>query len=349
MLSLLSRSIVVRLAFYYGALAAVYLAGWYWLPEHILDLIYELHTAWIRILPTGDFAEGLFGGGPAAPLGVAGGAVLATVASVTGFILALPVAWVYMYTRRKKGYTQSVVHSLILLPVLVAAVVVLVKNSLALAFALAGIVAAVRFRNTLEDSKDAVYIFLATVLGLAAGAQPGVAVALSVLFNIVVLTLWYTDFARAPMGLEDDRARKQMKKALDMANRTSMFVARLDSEILETMGPAQLDALAERVRKRRSDAGIGEVKGGDKSREGSLRVTMQQTPEARQVVEQAFGPLVKRWSIQRIERSDGGKDTIVYWLRLRKGTVPSQVTAAIQLAARELVELVEFHEREGSE
>lgn len=348
MLSLLSRSIVVRLALYYGALAAVYLAGWYWLPQHVLDLIAELHVAWIRILPTGDFAEGLFGGGPTAPLGVAGGAVLATVASVTGFILALPVAWVYMYTRRKKGYTQSVVHSLILLPVLVAAVVVLVKNSLALAFALAGIVAAVRFRNTLEDSKDAVYIFLATVLGLAAGAQPGVAVALSMLFNIVVLTLWYTDFARNPMGLEDERARKQMKKALDMANRTSMFVARLDSEILETMGPAQLDALAERVRKRRSEAGSEEVKGGDKSREGSLRVVMQQTPEARQVVEQSFGPLVKRWSIQRIERSDAGKETIIYWLRLRKGTVPSQVTAAIQLAARELAEQVEFSEREGS-
>jgi hypothetical protein len=346
MLSLLSRSIVARLAAYYGALAAIYLAGWLWLPQHVLDFIYELHVAWIRILPTGDFVEGFFGGNPAAPLGVAGGAVLATVASITGFILALPVAWVYMYTRRKKGYTQSVVHSLILLPVLVAAVVVLVKNSLALAFALAGIVAAVRFRNTLEDSKDAVYIFLATVLGLAAGAQPGVAVALSVLFNIVVLSLWYTDFARNPVGLEDERARRQMKKALDIANRTSMFVARLDSEILEAMDPAQLDALAERVRRRRAEAGEGEVK-GEQSREGSLRVTMQQTGDARAVVEQAFGPLVKRWSIQRIERGEPGKETVIYWLRLRKGAVPSQVMAAVQLAARDLVDLVEFSEREG--
>lgn len=346
MLSLLSRSIVVRLAVYYGLLALVYLLGWSLLSPAWQAFILELHEAWIRILPSGDFSEGFFGGGPTAPLGLAGGAVLATVASVTAFILALPVAWVYMYTRRKRGYTQSVVHSLIMLPVLVAAVVVLVKNSLALAFALAGIVAAVRFRNTLEDSKDAVYIFLATVLGLASGAQPGVAVVLSVFFNLVVLSLWYTDFARNPMGLEDERARKQMKKALDMANRTSQFVARLDSEILETMGPAQLDALAERVRKRRTEAGEGEVK-GDKAREGSLRVVMQQTAEARAVVEQTFAPLVKRWSIQRIERSDVGKETIIYWLRLRKGTVPSQVTAAIQLAARELVEAVEFSEREG--
>lgn len=346
MLSLLSRSIVVRLAAYYGLLAVVYMVGWSLLSPAWQAFILELHEAWIRILPTGDFTEGFFAGGPTAPLGLAGGAVLATVAAITAFILSLPVAWVYMYTRRKKGYTQSVVHSLILLPVLVAAVVVLVKNSLALAFALAGIVAAVRFRNTLDDSKDAVYIFLATVLGLASGAQPGVAVALSIFFNLVVLVLWYTDFARTPPGLEDERARKQMKKALDMANRTSMFVARLDSEILEAMGPAQLDALAERVRKRRTEAGEGEVK-GDKGREGSLRVAMQQTAEARAVVEQTFAPLVKRWSIQRIERSDAGKETIIYWLRLRKGTVPSQVTAAIQLAARELVDTVEFSEREG--
>jgi hypothetical protein len=65
----------------------------------------------------------------------------------------------------------------------------------ALAFSLAGIVAAVRFRTTLDDTKDAVYIFLAIGVGLASGIQAvGVAVALSVVFNLVVLTLWGTRF-----------------------------------------------------------------------------------------------------------------------------------------------------------
>ena len=100
---------------------------------------------------------------------------------IAAFALAVPVAWTYMWTRRMKGYRQSVVHSLILLPVVVAGVVVLVKSSIALAFSLAGIVAAVRFRNTLDDSKDAVFIFFATVLGLAAGVQIGAAVMLSML------------------------------------------------------------------------------------------------------------------------------------------------------------------------
>ena len=72
------------------------------------------------------------------------------------FLLMLPVAWVYILTRQKKGYRQSVVQTLIILPIVVAGVVLLVKNSVALAFSLGGIVAAVSFRNTLRDTKDAV-------------------------------------------------------------------------------------------------------------------------------------------------------------------------------------------------
>jgi len=101
-------------------------------------------------------------------------------------LLMLPVAWVYTLTRQKRGYQQSVVHTLMILPPLVAGVVVMVKYSVALAFGLAGIVAAVRFRNSLDDSKDAVYIFLATAVGLAAAVQLPVAAVISVLFNCII-------------------------------------------------------------------------------------------------------------------------------------------------------------------
>jgi len=345
MSSLLSRSIVARLLAYYGLLAAVFLAAWLGLPPSVIAVLEELHTAWVSILPGRDTAAEIFGGGAGPPVVVLGGALLATVASVTGFLLALPVAWVYIHTRRAKGYSQSVVHSLILLPVLVAAVVVLVKNSLALAFALAGIVAAVRFRNTLEDSRDAVYIFLATVLGLAAGAQPGVAIALSILFNLVVLSLWYTDFGRTPQGLEDERARKQMRKALEEANRTSMFVARLDSEVLESMGPAQLDALADRVRRRRADVEGPDARGSEPAREGTLRVAMVVSADARSIVEAALIPHAKRWSIQRVEHGGDGTEVVVYWLRLKKNAMPSSVVSAVELAGRGLVQGVEFQEK----
>lgn len=339
MSNLLSRSIVARLVVYYGILAGILLAIWSWLPPAAITVLENLHAAWISIIPAGGSAAEIFSGQGIGAGGILGGALLATVASITGFFLALPVAWVYIYTRAKKGYAQSVVHSLMLLPVLVAAVVVLVKNSLALAFALAGIVAAVRFRNTLKDSRDTVYVFMAIVLGLAAGAQPGVAIALSILFNIVVLWLWYTDFGRTPPGLEEERARKRMQEAMAIANRTSQFVARLDSEVLEAMAPAQLEALANRVEKRRSSGGEA------LAREGLLRVTMARTAEARATVESVFQPLVKRWGVQQVEHGSDAAETVVFWVRLKKSSAPADLVMVIQQLGEHLVQAVEFEER----
>ena len=122
--------------------------------------------------------------------------VWVTGASVLGALLImLPVAWTYILIKRDAGYEESVVHTLLILPVAVAGIVTVVQGSLALAFSLAGIVAAVRFRTTLDDTKDAVYVFLAIGVGLAAGVQAlGVALALSVVFNAVNLVLWKLNF-----------------------------------------------------------------------------------------------------------------------------------------------------------
>ena len=49
--------------------------------------------------------------------------------------------------------------------VVVAGIVMMVKHSVALAFSLGAIVAAVRFRTSLDDSKDAAGIFV--VIGIA--------------------------------------------------------------------------------------------------------------------------------------------------------------------------------------
>jgi hypothetical protein len=110
--------------------------------------------------------------------------------TVGALALSMPVAWVYTFTRRLR-YDPSLVHSVIILPMVVSGIVVVVKDSVALAFSLAGIVAVVRFRNTLKDPKDAVYIFLALGIGLAAGVQAlDIALVVSLVFNTVILVLW---------------------------------------------------------------------------------------------------------------------------------------------------------------
>jgi hypothetical protein len=254
---------------------------------------------------------------------------IAGVAMVSAGALALPVTWLYTITRAKRGYSQSVVHSLVLLPVIVAGVVVLVKFSLALAFSLAGIVAAVRFRNTLEDSKDAVYIFVATGIGLASGVELTVALSISFVFNLVAVLLFRSDFGRTPARLEGELAQARLQEALDVANRTSEFVARLDREILEQMAPQQLEALADRAWQRRRDAAV--TTGGTQPArlDTLLRVTTDGGHKARERVESLLRQLAKEWRFQSASDSPSGH-VVEYALRLRKSVQPTLLLETVR-------------------
>jgi hypothetical protein len=256
----------------------------------------------------------------------------ASVAMVCAGALSLPLAWLYTITRAKRGYRQSVVHTLILLPVIVAGVAVMVKYSLALAFSLAGIVAAVRFRTTLEDSKDAVFVFVATGIGLASGVELTVALALGIVFNFVTLLLFRSDFGRTPARLEGEMAEERMKRAVSLANRTSQFVARLDREILEEMAPEQLEALADRAWKRRAEAAPAESEAepeGGKVDSVLVVQTDGSTP-AREAVDGVLHALAKRWHFEKGEPLFDGSQELEYSLKLKKSSNPTQLLDALR-------------------
>ena len=114
--------------------------------------------------------------------------------------MALPVAWTLKHTRKLR-YDPSLVQTLIILPIVVAAIVLVVKNSLALAFALAGIVAGVRFRQKLDEPEQAVYVLLSLGIGLAAGVHSlDIALAMSLVFTVVVLSFWRYDIGEIFAG-----------------------------------------------------------------------------------------------------------------------------------------------------
>jgi hypothetical protein len=87
--------------------------------------------------------------------------------------------------------------------VAVALVLFLVKGSLALAFSLAGVVAAIRWRTRLDDTMDAVFTFVAIGIGLATGVQYlFVAFIASAFFNFLILFMTRFEFGRNPMQLD---------------------------------------------------------------------------------------------------------------------------------------------------
>jgi hypothetical protein len=258
-------------------------------------------------------------------------AVTTALCMIGAFFLMLPVSWVYILTRRKKGFRQSVVQTLIILPIVVAGVVLLVKNSIALAFSLGGIVAAVSFRNTLRDTKDAVYIFLAIGVGLAAGVQVmSAAAVMSFLFNVIVLIFWYTDFGRAPSHLEGPRAARRLERSLALANRTGAFVAQLDREILKSMSPEQLQALASRARQRVGEGSKDGVPKPPKPLNTVVRVQSPDPESARPQIEAVLATQVKEWRFSATQRDAAGSAVLEYRVRLRKSVPASVLTGELR-------------------
>jgi hypothetical protein len=315
---------------YYAVLLGGAVALWRWFPDQMRSLTRDL---------VGNLAAGAEPAGRRAleeavtqPIfsGAWSGEMRsAAVAMIVAGLVALPVAWIYVLTRQKKGFRQSQVHTQVMLPVVVAGVVVLVKNNLALAFSLAGIVAAVRFRNTLEDSKDAVYIFVATGIGLAAGVALPVAVALSIIFNVVALLLWYSDLGRSSAALEGGIAERRLQQARAHANRPSGFIQRLDEEVLKAMSAEQLDVLAERAWRRRQRHAPDD--GVDRDDFGwLLHIRATDVDAAMQATEALLGQYVKRWKFGSIVHESDGTALIEYAVHLKKSTIPAQLCEAVQ-------------------
>jgi len=132
--------------------------------------------------------------------------------SLGGTILVmLPITWTYIATRRETGYRKNFVRALIVLPICAATIVLLIQNNLALAFGLAAMVAAVRFRVALEEAIDGIYIFSSICVGLAAGIGfLGIGVVMALFFCYANAVLWHVEFGQNP--IDDARIAKKQSK-----------------------------------------------------------------------------------------------------------------------------------------
>ncbi|MEM7097759.1 MAG: DUF4956 domain-containing protein [Pseudomonadota bacterium] len=175
--------------FYAGLVGLVFLVAWlfpqyaHWLPFGGID----------ELLASSD--EEIIATLVNAPVVEAGKGLTLALAIVGALLVTTPITWVYFITTRTKQVDRSFAQTIMVLPVVVSGIAVIVQNSLALAFSLAGVVAAVRFRFALEEPAHALYIFAAIAIGLGAGiGAVEIAFIVSVGFVYSNLALWKLDY-----------------------------------------------------------------------------------------------------------------------------------------------------------
>lgn len=324
--------VIVRCLLYYIVLIGAVALAWRYLPHSNADLPTSLEA----LMGAPEEIESR--GQPIAQLDESSLAISVAVAIAAAFALSLPVAWIYQLTRAKRGFQQSVVQLLVLLPAVVAGIVLLVKYSVALAFSLAGIVAAVRFRNSLDDSKDAVYVFIATAIGLASAVNVPVATVMSIGFNVISLTLWYTDFGSTPTELDGRIAEQRLKRAKQLA-RTGTFVAKIDDEVFRNMTREQLEGVAARALRRAS--GKEEESTSEIPTELRLRISTTDQAAMRRLVEARLMEFTKQWRVGGIVQEDGAT-TVDYHVHLKKKSSPDDLLMLVRTAGSTVVTNVEL-------
>ena len=105
-------------------------------------------------------------------------------ALLVSLMLGLALTWAY---KHRTLYTREFAVSLTLLPCLMTLVIFLVNGSLGTSIAVAGTFSLIRFRSATSGSRELIAIFLAMIIGLAAGTGY---LALAVLFTVFILAVW---------------------------------------------------------------------------------------------------------------------------------------------------------------
>ena len=246
--------------------------------------------------------------------------------------LMLPVSWVYMSTKRTPRHDQSVVQSLIILPIIVAGIILIVRNSLALAFSLAGVVSVLRFRTTLTDVRDIMFIFLGIAVGFAAGVQVlVVGVILSVTFNFVLLLTWRYDFGRSV--LQPTAASKWAEPLNKLAQQNGQSVP--DRDLVLALTPKKAEFLTARFKR------VGASLGSDAKKpryNAILTITTNGLAGAQSFVELALDKITRRWKLDEVVTNEGKPSELYYLAKIRKSTSRDDVLTAIRTGAGEAIQ-----------
>ncbi len=105
----------------------------------------------------------------------------------SAFVLSLLSALVYRATHKGLSYSQSFTISLVLISFFITSIVMVIGNSLALAFAAFGAVSLIRFRTAIKDARDIAFVLLAVAIGFSTGTGSYIIAVVTTVFGLLIV------------------------------------------------------------------------------------------------------------------------------------------------------------------
>lgn len=107
------------------------------------------------------------------------------ICTLTSLLCGIAAAFTYS---RDKAHSKSLTSTLVVLPILVQAVIMMVNGNLGVGVAVMGAFSLIRFRSAQGNAKDITFIFLAMAVGLASGVGfVTFAAAVTVMLCVIIL------------------------------------------------------------------------------------------------------------------------------------------------------------------
>ncbi len=114
---------------------------------------------------------------------------------LTSFVLCQLLAALYSFTFRGLSYSRGFVIALALTGVIATLLMLAIGNSVARGLGLLGTLAVIRFRSTLRDVRDMLFVFASLAVGIAVGVQAFLVAVLGVvLFSLFMLHVTFSAF-----------------------------------------------------------------------------------------------------------------------------------------------------------
>ena len=250
------------------------------------------------------------------------------------FIFTLPIAWVYTLTKDEENFDSSLAQTIVVLAMVVTGVMVVISDELARAFSLAGVVAAVRFRNTLQDAKDAVYIFIAVAIGMGCGTRVyHITVWLSVIMSLTMYLLWKYKFGTSLRRSAKALGKKDVQKIY--AQTSGDALQHLERELEQQV------RLMQWAQMRTDD------EKGKKKPNAALIIEASDAYTAIEQVDKVLDSYGGKWQLANISSETPGRSTLEYVGRLPKETTPAILISAIQENSSPAIIEVTFRSLKG--